>query len=228
MASTVDQVITKFKRRFRDCEASYALTLFQEAHRRILKKTEVRNTTRAISLTALTRQYDLDASVYKIHEVYYERSSSASDWKVLTETSIDRLIELSKGWRTTSSQSEPFWYYITSATSGDSAKNQIGFEPVPTVSTSGTYPRVVLYTTEYADLSGSETVPENLLDDDVYTDIMSEMYCKDARGRLEQYEFYQKAAAQSLEANSQHVQNLQLHTADFEIITPFIDAGRVF
>lgn len=217
MASSVNAIITRFQRRFRGVEASYAATLFDDAHRKVLKKCEVRNTTRAITLTADTRQYDLSAAVYKIHEAYYERS--ATDWIPLYETSLEKLVTLRKGWRNGAVASTPSYYYITSAVSTDSAKGQIGFEPIPGTSTSGTYPRVVLYTTEYAALTGSETVPENLLDDNVYLDLMSEAFCLE--NEHEKYALYSAAAQKSLEANAQHVENLQANSPDFEIITPF-------
>jgi hypothetical protein len=227
MASTVNQIIARFQRRFRGVEASYALTLFDDAHRTILKKCEVRNTTRAITLTSGTRQYDLAASVYKVHEAYYERTSDAGTWTPIIETSLSKLAAVSQGWRARSAQSEPYFYYITSATSTDSGKNQIGFEPIPGTTSSGGYPRVVLYVTEYAALTGSETVPENLLDDSVYLDLMSESFCKE--NEHEKLALYTEAARRSLEANAQHVENLQSRGSDFEIITPFRSGlGRVF
>lgn len=227
MASTVTQIITRFQRRFRHCEATYAATLFDDAHRTILKKCEVRNTTRAITLTAGTRQYDLASSVYRVHEAYYERTSDPGTWMPIIETSLNRLATISQGWRARSPESEPHFYYITSAVSSDSAKNQIGFEPIPGTSSSGGYPRVQLYVTEYAALTGSETVPENLLSDDVYLDLMSEAYCKE--NEHEKLELYAVAAAKSLEANAQHVENLQSKGTDFEIVTPFrMSTGRVY
>ena len=227
MASAVTAIITRFQRRFRGCDSTYAATLFDDAHRLILKKCQVRNTTRVISLTAGTRQYDLNANVYKVHEAYYERSSDPGTWQVINETNTDKLIELSRGWRARSTSSVPWFYYITSTTDSDTAKNQIGFHPIPDTTTSGSYPRVVLYVTEYAALTGAETVPENLLDDDVYLDLMSEMYCKETEH--EKHGFYEKEALKSLEANAQHVENLQSHGVDFEIITPFASGlGQVY
>src|SRR5688572_9555195 len=125
MASTVNQIITRFQRRFRGVEASYAATLFDAAHRTVLKKCEVRNTTRTITLAAETRQYDLPAGVFRVHEAYYERTSDAASWLPLKETSLNKLASLSRGWRARSSSSEPLYYYITSAVDVDSAKNQI-------------------------------------------------------------------------------------------------------
>jgi hypothetical protein len=206
MASTVTAILARFQRRFRQCEATYAQTLFDDAHRTILKKCEVRNTTRTITLTASTRQYDLNAAVFKVHEAYYETSSDPGDWTQLTETNLSKLVNKSPGWRAGATDSTPTLYYITSAVSTDTAKNQIGFDPIPDTTTSGGYPRVQLYVTEYAALSGSETVPENLLD-----------------------EFYALAAKKRLEANAQHVENLQANGVDFEIIPTFTQGlGRVF
>ncbi len=227
MASTVNQIIARFQRRFRGCEATYAATLFDDAHRTILKKCEVRNTTRQILLTAGTRQYDLPSSVFRVHEAYYERSSDPGTWTPLTETNLNKLASVSRGWRARSAQSEPYFYYITAAVSSDSAKNQIGFEPLPGTSSTGDYPCVRLYVTEYAALTGSETVPENLLDDSVYLDLMSEQFCKE--NEHEKFELYAVAARRSLEANAQHVENLQARGTDFEILTPFRSGlGRVF
>lgn len=226
-ASTVNAIIAKFQRPYPDCDATTALELFDDTYRGILKKCEVRNNVVYITpIVAGTTQYDLSPNVYKIHEAYWEDSADPGNWHIITETNTDKLAAVSSGWRARRPIGYAWQYYVTSTTSSDSAKNQIGFVNVPNVSTSGTYPRVALYVTEYAILTGTETVPDNLLDDDVFVYGMCQKWAAESDSM--RYEYWKALADDAMARNVQHVENLQNKAPDFEIITPFINCGRVY
>lgn len=201
------------------------MSLFQDAHRELCKRIALRNTTVAISLTANSQEYDLDPNIYQVHEAYYETSANASDWRILYEKSLDQLVIEMKGWRLAGTSQEPFYYYITSAVSADSAKPQIGFYPIPNRGTSGTYPRVRLYVTQYADLSGSETVPTNLLDDKVYTYQIARDWASSEDP--EKFAYWSQLADIEIQRNVLHIRNLQTYNEDFVIGTPFRASSKV-
>jgi hypothetical protein len=223
--SSVTSIITRAQIRYPELGSSIAQQFFNDAHHFVLEKLQVRNTTSTVSLTANTQQYDLDATISKVHEAYYERSSEPGTWQVLYEKSLDQLIVESKGWRTTGTSNIPYYYYITSATDTDSGKPQIGFYPIPNAGTSGTYPRVKLYVTQYADLTGSETVPSSLLDDKIYV----YQICRDWASGYDKdlYGWWQERVDEEVQKNIIHVRNMQSFGDDFTIKSPFSSAGRV-
>jgi len=217
MSSTVDQIVSKFRRKFPECDAATALGFFQDAHRRILTRVQVRNNVQYIALVAGTREYALDASVFKVHSAYLEQSAEAS--VPLRERSTDELDVMRYGWRMPTFTGDPIEYYISAAAVSDSATNSIGFVPIPATSTSGTYPRVALYCTAYADLSGAETVPTNLLDDNVYLYRMYQFWGDwIVDPKLSQY--WSALADQQMDLNHEHVTNLQSKG-----MTGFVQAG---
>lgn len=229
MASTVAQIIARFRQIYSDCDATYAQTLFDEAHKTILQECEIRNTIVSIDLTANTDLYDLDSNIYRIMDAYYKRGTSPNTWVVLYETSIDTQDAKRRGWRMTASPALPYWYYITSAPDGDSAKPQIGFWPAPSETTVGVspnnFPRVDLYCTVYAALSGSETVPTQLKNDKVYLDQMCYRWAYEEHE--EDVPKWKKAMEESMAENIRHVKDLQYQAPDFEIVSPNINMGRV-
>ena len=168
MATSATDLITKFQRTYPDCSDTRAGELLQDALFYICSKIELRNV--EVALTSLangTREYDLNANVTQIHSVIYKETSASTTWKRLVGTNIDRLNLESPDWRQNTNESTPLEYYITSANSSDSAKNVIGFHPIPGTSSVNSYPQVAIYATQYAALTTSETMPSNILSDDV-------------------------------------------------------------
>lgn len=168
MASTVDALITKFRTRiYPDCDDTTARSLFTDAHHYLLRRLKMRNATVNISLTQGTRQYDLSDAVVRIHEAYYQPSADESTHSRLGATTYDQLVAQPGNWRD-GGKGQPMTYFVTSATDTDSAKAQIGFIPIPNETTAGTYPRVTLHVTQYALLTTTETLPSQVVIDDVY------------------------------------------------------------
>ncbi len=205
MASTVAQVILKFQRRYPDCTDARAQELFSDAHRRLLTRVQVRNSSRDISLVAGTHDYALDVAVFYVHSAYYYQSATSG--YELTERSIDELNVMRKNWQIQRPQGNPLEYYLTTMAVSDSAQNAIGFVQIPSVTTNAGYPCVRLMTTEYADLSGSETVPSNLLTDNYY---VYDMYAKwTAETDASTSEFWEAKAEKEIQIERIHVQNMQ-------------------
>jgi hypothetical protein len=176
MSSTVSQVILKFQRRFPECDTATALGFLLDAHRRILTRIQVRNDVQTIFPIAGVAEYPLSGQVFKIHSAYLSMGPS---WSVpLQERSTDELDVLRPDWRSGAYVGTISDYYVSSQASGDSASPVVGLFPVPPTSSSGGYPAVVLYCTTYSDLVLSDTVPTNLLDDQVYLYRMNEFWSR--------------------------------------------------
>lgn len=167
MASTATEVIAKFRRTYPNCSTTDASGLLQDALYNIYTLLQLRNTEIQVSLTAGTREYDLDVNAANILSARYEVNATSTTWSRLEATNTDELDAHEPNWRGYSVNSVPTRYYVTSAVNSDSAKQVIGFLPRPDTTTTNSYPRVTLVITQYAALTGSEPMPSNLLSDDV-------------------------------------------------------------
>lgn len=207
MASTVDSIIAAFRADiYPGCSAARAQTLFDEAYKRVLKDIKCRTTEVTVSWTAGVREYTLAEVNQQVNFAVCKPSAESGGWAQLEEVSLDLLSVTEPGWTAdTDNTSQPTRYYITSAVNGDSADLKIGFDPVPDTTTSGGYPCVVLNVTQFSTLTGSETVPAGLLNDDPYLYYMAWKYAtrQDKANALgykaafeealaENQEFYQK------------------------------------
>ena len=131
---------------------------------------------------------------------------SANSQIPLTARSVDELDAMRPDWRYPNNSGDPLEYYVTSKGVSDSAANAIGFVPIPASSTGVTYPRIALYGTIWAQLSGTETVPDNLLTDNYY---LYDMYAKWTAYTDASMSAYWEARAQGeLQIERDHVQNV--------------------
>lgn len=222
MPSTVTAIVSSFRTEgfYPDCPSAVAGALFEDVYREVLSTIQIRNTTVSIPLVAGQREYDLSEDVFKVHEAYYEESSDASGWFVLEETSMDALVRLEKGWRAFTGDSRPLRYWTSSTVDGDSGKPVLALDPVPPATTSGTYPRVRLYVTQYAPLTGSETVPSGLLSDDVYLYGMAYKWA--VRRDPERAGYWKQLYSDEMVAERKHYQNKLVQAPDIVILSPFI------
>lgn len=203
-------VVTEFQRKYPACDSTRALELLNKVHRELATRSQFRNTTVTISLTASTAEYDLSSAVYMIHEAYYEITSDPADWRQLVERSLDEFIVKRFGWRqNTDSTSEPTEYYITSATDSNTSKATIGFWPVPDTTTSGGYPRVRLYTTSVVDLIGTDAIPPQCINSNVYLYGMYKLWSFDKAPQ--DYSMNRAVAEDEMDKNVAHIKGLQTH-----------------
>lgn len=168
MASTVQQVINKFLRKYPEVDSASCKSLFDDAHRRILSRIQLRNDVQIISLVYNVREYPLSADVMKIHSAYYQQDGG--NQYPLEERSTDELDVMRWGWRVQNYVGEPIDYYVSATVSGNTGSAVVGFDPIPatTSDVTSTYPRIALYCTTHVDLLLTDTVPSNLLTDNYY------------------------------------------------------------
>ncbi len=177
MASTATQVIAKFRRTYPNCSATDAAELLTDVIKEMYSRLPIRNTSVNLNVTDGTQQYDLNAEFTKVHQVIYKPNANEENWVRLEATNTDKLDLTEPRWRADLAEGTPTHYYITSAVSSDSAKNQIGFLPIPDTTTSAGYPIVTIFGTVNAALTSSETMPDNLLNDNVIVFGMCYYWC---------------------------------------------------
>ena len=226
MADSVDSIIAEFRSDFYPgCSVTRAGTLFNEAYKKVLKEIKVRTAEVTLSLVAGQREYTISEVNQQVNFAIYKPSVTSSGWKQLKETSLDRLSVIEPGWQSNSdSDSAPSRYYFTAVASGDTSILKIGLDPIPDTTTSGGYPCVVLNVTQNSTLTGSETVPEGLLNNDPYLFYMAYKYAsrQDAVKKQYYYEEYVKALAD----NQEFFEKKLVLDRPFQFISPFARAQR--
>jgi hypothetical protein len=188
MASTVNQIVSKFRQDFYpDCAPAKAEALWQEAWNRAVHLFRLREAAVTIPLTPGTREYDLPGTVAAVREAYYEPSAEPTEWRALSGTSVDALARTEAGWQA-SADGVPVRFYVRTAADEDSGKRVIGFDPIPIIGTEGTYPRIRLHAVQRAELTGTETVPDFLLSDEWFLYEMAYRYAiRQDRGVVAQW-----------------------------------------
>lgn len=224
--STVQNVVDRFRRRYPTCAADQAVEIFNDVHRELCSRCQLRNLVETVLLTEGQGEYDLAAEVLTIHEAYYERTSDASTWTSLVERSLDEYVVLRRGWRATTSEAEPAEYYVTSAASGNSSKAQIGLWPVPALSSSDGFPRVRVYATSVLDLEADDPVPPQVLNDNVYLyGMWAKWEAERQDGNLSDLQAYQMLAERELDRNVNHMKNVQENSTT-ELVPAFMSDFR--
>lgn len=176
MASTVDQVLTKFLRHYPQAGATRALEVFTDAHREINIRLRLREQIVSINMVDGTQEYDLAAPNQLIHSVVYYVSATEGDYQVVDPTSVDHLDVLDPTWRARLDEGNPLQYYLRNVPDTDSSKQVIGFLPIPDTTTSAGYPIIKVYCHQEGTITTTETLPPQILSDQIYIYKMGEIY----------------------------------------------------
>jgi hypothetical protein len=221
MASQISALITKFTQGgfYPECDATIAESLFNDVYKEILLSLQLRTNTVTVNLTAGTGTYDLSENIIRIHEVLYQASASSTG-EALTHTSLAEMRILCPNYAQ-AGQGTPLYAYTTSATDTDSGKMQLGLYPVPNVSTSGTYPRVVLHVTQYAVLSGTETLPNAILTDDLFLYGMSYKWA--VRQDPEKVAYWHQLYNQEMLMNQDRVNRTLIEAPLGKMLSPWLN-----
>lgn len=185
-------VLASFARRFPSASAEFAGELFDRAFSWACDKAELRYSSVDVTLEAGTREYDLDAGVLRVESVEYW--TSATSYQKLRSISREELESQFAGWRT--GTGTPTTYYVDSvASTGNLSKTVIGLRENPTVSTSGSYPKLTVRCQFVDTLSGSDVLPPILRDESAILAKMYAMYVLDEQPGL--FATYNAAAEQA-------------------------------
>ena len=207
MATTATNVIAKFRRTYPNCSSTDAQGLLEDVIKEIYSRIPVRNSSVNVNLTDGQQSYTLNAEITKIHQVIYKPNANEENWVRLDGTNTDKLDLTEPRWRTDLAEGAPTTYFITSSPSSDSAHNHIGFLPIPDPTTSGGYPIVTIFGTINATLSTSETMPENLLNDNVIVFGMCYYWCLRIKN-LEDIGLWENRYLNELTKNEVHLRSL--------------------
>jgi hypothetical protein len=220
--SNVNQVVAKFRRRYPQCDEARARSIFDDAHREITARTRLREASISVSLTAGQRLYDFTHEALVVLAADYMSADGATPTP-LAETSPDHLEIQNPGWRLSTLSGTPRQYFLQSNADNDGAKLQIGFDPIPSSTTSDGYPVVQVHCIREAALSGTETLPPQLLSDEVYLSLMCRDFAREADH--EKFGFWKALAEEELGRNVRHVRD-RLDRLDTRL-TPDLHVNRV-
>lgn len=207
MSSTATAVISKFRTRYPSCSATNASLYLQDVLKELYSRLDIRQVDITVSLTASTREYDLNVDVTAIQRAIYKPSADESGWVILSANNIYKLDHTEPSWRLNLTEGSPVTYYIRGVSSSDTAKNVIGFIPIPDTTTSSGYPNVTLVCTQYAEITGSEALPSNLLNDNVLLYGMYYYYSIDRDDAASENRWY-KLYEHEIAKNAIHLRNL--------------------
>lgn len=189
-----------------------------------MQRTHLRGVEVVISLTAGTREYDAEG-LFHVQEAYYEPSSDNNRWVVLQETSLSSIANREPGFRAGQQNQQPWRYWFSTADDSNSAKSVIGLDPIPDTTTATGYPRVRLYGTKYAALSGSDSIPSALLSEDVV--LIGMMWRWVMRTDAQKADYWKKNFEKQIDLNVIHTEH-KAEGVNFSFISPFAgNMGRV-
>jgi hypothetical protein len=132
-------------------------------HRNLVEEFRLVTTSIDLTLTTTSREYSLGDQYTSIWSAEYRSSATATPIPV-SPTSVDELDSDYGAWRD-SRQSEPRFFYQYTDLNGAAV---VGFDRLPSVATSGGYPTVRLYVSQYAALTAVGSIPASVRDYKVY------------------------------------------------------------
>lgn len=176
MSFAVNTIVAKAQDAFRDMTTTKAVSYLNDIRPNLLSRLQQRRTSQDITLTAGTQQYVTSSSV-RIDEVRYQKSATASDYDVVHPISKDELVREELDWGK-KGQGKVRRYWLETGTAGA----KIGFLNIPETTTSGGYPKVVIYGTETNTLSSGDTIYDDLPNSNIY---VSGICLEYARARVE-------------------------------------------
>lgn len=167
MAETYTTLAARLNRTFPECDSTVALRLFNQVLRALCQDLPLYRNTSTVSLTADTQTYSLSDAIVQIEQCFYEES--ADNRVILDPTSIDELNQDDRLWRYVDSSTPRAYFLVQDTASTTQGGMLLGLYPTPDTSTSGTYPRLRLYTIvrPSSDVTGSDQSPDILERPDV-------------------------------------------------------------
>jgi len=174
----VSALIDRFQSRYPGVTDAEGLVLYKDVWKEIANRCQYRNTTVAIQPTAGTREYEWAETDVKAWLCMYFADSS-DPGRIIEPVSTDELNLYDPTWRGDTNRDIPDFYYFHQINDGTGAKTMIGFHRIPVTSYSGGYPVINVYCTSYADQAAGDTVPPNLMSEQVILDGMCFLWAKE-------------------------------------------------
>ncbi len=125
------------------------------------------------TLVAGQREYVIPETYKTLFSANYIQASSAQPI-YLTESSVDELDNENPGWRTTFT-GVPFRWYEWSNSNGNPV---VGFDPIPSTSSSAGYPTIRLVVGLYVPLTATDSLPQTIRGSSVYREGLCYQWAK--------------------------------------------------
>lgn len=180
MSETVANVIASLRRRIPTITPDDALEYINRVHEDLSAMLPLRQDTEDVSLTDGTREYSLDEDIVQIWDAEYR--TSATEGHQMKQTSVPDLVLDRAAWRL-AVDGKPFEYYIWGNTTG----KVVGFFPTPETTTTSGYPIVRLYVSRRNTLTLSDSLPQTILNKQVYVEGAAWYYCADFKPDMESF-----------------------------------------
>ena len=162
MSYTVQSIVDQARDIYPSMSEVAALRYLNECRKDILSTIPLVTSSNTISVTSGTPTYQYSAYARRIQSAQYEKS--ATDMKRLIATSKDKVDWEYPNWRQWD-DATPRIYFLEHDNTGLPIVHLI---PAPDETTSGTYPRLVLYDDIYSDLLIGDTIYDDVDSADVY------------------------------------------------------------
>jgi len=162
MSYTVQSIVDQARDIYPSMSETAALRYFNETRKSILAKVPLIASSNTINVVADDPNYTYSSYARRIQSAQYEKS--ATEIKRLIATSKDKVDYDYPNWRQWGS-STPRIYFLDHDNAGNPIIQLI---PAPDTTTSGTYPRLVLYDDIYSDLLIGDTIYDDVDSADVY------------------------------------------------------------
>lgn len=177
MGWLVSDLILRFKRVYPSCESTFALDLLNDTTKSLGMTSENREQMITVQMVQGQREYIIDPKIIMVGQAYYVSvpppDNAVAGGIALYGTSKDALSQYQFGYLTYNALGGPWWYYVGTASADTStvpatfsdtlpgAANVIGFNPAPTVTSSGGYPCVRFFATTWTPFGMNDYLPDN-------------------------------------------------------------------
>lgn len=172
MATTVASIITDAQLVYSDLPlatnptyGSQVLRLLNLVHVDLCEFLPLATTSYDVPLVAGTREYNISETYKAILTADYWYSATNAPTQLIW-TSVDELDIEDPGWKNTFTGIPYRWYEYTGAT----GQPIVGFDPVPSLASSGGYPTVRLLVSLYTALAAGDSLPTSIKSPDCYID----------------------------------------------------------
>ena len=220
MAFTVQNALDGFSEAYTSVTAARQLVIFLQVYREIMNFLGIEEDLQQENLTDGTREYELsyDPILTQIKAVYYVESATSA--VRLTPVSVDWMDDHVDQWRTTTETGTPDKFYIRYPDSSGvttEGKFVVGLDPIPDTTTSGGYPILNLYGTEYQILAATDKIPAFFPSVSVFVEGMKRDYASNRD--QEKYEFFKRNFEHELHKCHAYLNN-QIEDLDSSRIVP--------
>jgi hypothetical protein len=221
---TVGDIISRARNRYPGMSSALALQLFNDVHREVSKRTQLRNDQVNVDVVEGQDTYDIDTRLINyIREVYYAWGADRASRMELLPRSLDEYEVFRRNWRASLTESQPTEYYLSSAPDGNTSTGQIGLFQIPELTTQiDGYPRIEIFVSTVVDLEVGDDMPPQVQSELVYIYGIFVRYLAERQGtNLQELQTWISMYQKELQTSVVQSKDLQGNNADFQLVPAF-------